>query len=80
MELGFFLHGSLPLRTEDELLEETFALVYVTEGAFGYTDLWGEPMPWKHRDWFIIRTARQKKEERERHEQNVAKARSKRGK
>lgn len=78
MELGFFLHGSFPLRTEDELLEETFVLLYVTEGAFTYNDLWGEPMSRKHRDWFLHRLSRQKKEERVRHDEQVLAAKNKR--
>ena len=72
LELGFFLHFCFPLRSEAELLEETFALVYVTDGAFSYTDLWGESMTAKHRGWFIERTAKQKREERAKREQDMA--------
>ncbi len=74
MELGFFLHFCFPLRTEAELLEETFALVYSTEGAFSYFDLWGGPMRRKDRDWFVARVAKQKSEERKHHEAELRNA------
>lgn len=78
LELGFFLHFSLPLRTEEELLEETFALAYVSEGAFTFMDIWGSPMTRGQRDWMIKRLSQQKADERAKHEARLAEIRAQR--
>lgn len=64
LELGFFLHSSFPLRTEEELREETFFLLYSTDGAFGFSDIWGDSMSRSDRDWMVRRTLEQKKAEK----------------
>lgn len=61
MVVGFFLHSLIPLRTEDDLRREVFALAYGSGGAFSVEAI--EGMGRGDRDAYIDLLIEQKKAE-----------------
>lgn len=71
--MGFFLHSLIPLRTEDDLRREVFALAYGSGGAFSVGDI--EGMGREDRDAYIDLLIEQKKAEEAEAKKNAKKKR-----
>ena len=61
MELGFFLRGCLPLKTEEELDDEIFAMTYASNGGVTWGDV--QAMSSRERGEYLTRLSSQKDKE-----------------